>query len=85
MTNSTNVKKDLRNKELVAKRDSDPKTWSFAALGAHFGIRPETAFEIYHREKARRKIGRGAKPKSPRSVKSKYGFIRKAVYAKKAA
>jgi hypothetical protein len=38
---------DDRNKELIKLRDSDPKTWTFKALGEHFKIHPSTAHELY--------------------------------------
>ena len=45
--------KEKRNNELVRLRDRDPRKWTFDALGEKYGIAPATAFEIYHREKAR--------------------------------
>lgn len=45
--------REQRNKALIARRDSDPKRWTFEALGKKYGIKPSTAFEIYHREKTR--------------------------------
>lgn len=74
----SNEKKSDRNRELVRKRDRNPKRWSFAALGAFYGIRPETAFEIYHREKARARIKVGKKPKPPASLTGKYNYIAQA-------
>jgi len=37
--------------ELVAKRDSDKKKWTFEALGYHYNIAWSTAYEIYPRTK----------------------------------
>lgn len=45
--------KQDRNEKLVELRDKDPKTYSFSKLGEIFRIKKETAYEIYHREKAR--------------------------------
>lgn len=70
-----NEKKTERNLELMRKRDQNPKRWSFSTLGAFYGIKSSTAFEIYHREKARRSINRGRSPLIPASVAGKYLFI----------
>lgn len=49
----TNKMKTERNRELVRKRDKDPKYWSFGRLGDFYGIRKVTAYQIYKREKQR--------------------------------
>lgn len=70
-----NEKKAERNIELMQKRDRNPKRWSFSELGKFYGIKTSTAFEIYHREKARKSINRGRNPVIPASVAGKYLFI----------
>ena len=45
-----NPSKETRNKELVQKRVTDPKTWSFGALGQFFNIHKTTAEELFKRD-----------------------------------
>ena len=47
--------KQSRSLELVAKRDSDPKKWTYEAIGLHYNIASSTAYEIYRRTKERMK------------------------------
>lgn len=42
-----------RNKELVLKRLSDPKKWSFGKLGDHYCIGKTVAEEIFKRDEAK--------------------------------
>ena len=44
-----------RNKELARLRDSKPEAWTFGELAKFFRIKRETAHEIYHREKSRKR------------------------------
>ena len=46
--------KNHRSKEIVRRRDTNPRKWTFKTLGVHYNITPSTAFEIYHRTKARK-------------------------------
>ena len=39
-----------RNQELVLKRVSDPKEWSFRALSRHYKIDVRAAYEIFNRD-----------------------------------
>lgn len=48
------VRKIERNKLLIEKRDSDPKKYSFGALGEIFSVSKITAFQIYNREKVKK-------------------------------
>lgn len=43
--------KELRNREIVAKRWEDPKKWSFQALGVHFNLNKKTAYDVWRRYK----------------------------------
>ena len=45
---------EIRNQELVKLRDEDPKKYYFRELGLIFRMDVSTAFEIYHREKAKK-------------------------------
>lgn len=40
-----------RNRELVLKRKEDPRKWSIAKLGEHYGITKRAVWEIWHRDK----------------------------------
>lgn len=52
---------EQRNRALVKRRDSDPIYWSFNRLGKKYKISSTTAFEIYHREKAKAAVKSGYK------------------------
>jgi len=57
-----------RNKQLVELRDKDPKQNSFRELARIFRINTSTAFEIYHREKAKK----SKRAKRPQYLLKKY-------------
>lgn len=62
---------EKRNSRLLRLRDGNPKRWTFEALGEKFKIKGSTAFEIYHREKARN-AGRSTKAPVPSFIAKKY-------------
>lgn len=64
--------KTTRNADLVEKRDADPKRWTFAALGELYNITAPAAYEIYKREKAKKK-----ETELPRSLQKKYPNLAK--------
>jgi hypothetical protein len=46
--------KEKRNKEVVRLREQEG--WTYEAIGKEFNIKKHTAYEVYHREIARRKL-----------------------------
>ena len=61
-----------RNQQLVELRDKDPKKYPFRELAAIFRIDVSTAFEIYHREKAKE----NRRTKRPAFLMKKYPNLR---------
>ncbi len=57
-----------RNQQLVELRDKDPKKYSFRELASIFRLNVSTAFEIYHREKAKK----SKRAKRPAFLTKKY-------------
>ena len=58
-----------RNQELFQKRFYDPR-WTFKRLAHFYHVAESTAFEIYHREKAKK--SRAEKSPVSRTIASNY-------------
>lgn len=47
-------RKEKRNNEIVRLREKEG--WTYEAIGEEFNIKKHTAYEVYHREKARAEL-----------------------------
>lgn len=65
------ISKTDRNEELVALRDKNPQKWSFPKLATKYKISVMTAYEIYHREKAKE----NSRYKVPPSIARRYDYL----------